>query len=87
MLLTVYNSKPDMYGNRYWAYRLTDFGRTISQGNISANNIDKVELRANRIEYTHTELPIREFDKFTKNFEYHGCNWEDIRKHIISTNL
>ena len=87
MLLTVYSSKPDIYGNRYWAYRLTDFNKTISQGKISANNINKVELRINHIEYTHTELPIREFDKFTKNFEYHGCRWEDIRKHIISTNL
>lgn len=85
MVLTVYNSKPDIYGNRYWAYRLTDFGRTISRGKIDTNSIDREELRVKGSEYTHIELPIRDFNRFTKNFEYPGCHWEDIRKHIIST--
>ena len=83
MLLTIYNSKRDYYGNRYWAYEFSNLGKTISKGKIDADNFPTLELRAMGIEYTHIELPIREFNRFTKNLEYHGCHWEDIRKHII----
>lgn len=82
MLVTIYNSKRDYYGNCYWAYEFSDLGKIISKGKIAADNFPTLELRAMGIEYTHTELPIREFNKLTKNWEYHGCHWEDFKKHM-----
>jgi len=82
MLLTIYNSKADRNGNRYWAFQLTNHGKILSRGNVSANNFSTRELRELDIEYTYQELPIREFNRMTKDWAYCGCKWEDIKKHI-----
>lgn len=83
MLLTIYNSRRDYYGNCYWAYELSDLGKTISKGKVAADNFPTLELRTMGIEYTHIELPIREFNRFTKNLTYHGCTWEEIKTNMM----
>jgi hypothetical protein len=82
MLLTIYNSKTDRNGNRYWAFQLTNHGKLISNGNVSANNFNTRDLRELGIEYTYQELPIREFNRMTKDWAYCGCQWEKIKEHM-----
>lgn len=83
MLLTIYNSKRDTYGNRYWAFQLTHFGKILANGTVSANNFNPRNLHENGIEYVFQELPVREFKQLTKDWQYAGCKWEDIRQHIM----
>ena len=83
MLLTIYSSKRDTYGNTYWAFQLTHFDKILSNGTVAGNNFNTRELREKGIEYVFQELPVREFDRLTKNWQYAGCKWEDIRQHIM----
>lgn len=85
-ILSIYNSRRDRYGNVYWAVRLTtdDIGTSVV-GTISADNVDTWECR----EMLHwhierAELPIREFNKLTKNWDYLGCRWDDIKKCLLT---
>lgn len=83
MLLQVYNSKRDIYGNCYWAVILSDYGKIINTGTIACNNIDTIDCRDNlHIEVVYHELPIREFNKKFKNSEYLGCKWDDIKNNL-----
>lgn len=82
MLLTIYNSKRDIYGNCYWACKLTHLGTDLSQGTLDANNVQTTRLRELGIEYTTQELPIREFNRLTKGWQYLGCQWEMISERL-----
>ena len=82
MLLTIYNSKRDIYGNCYWACKLTHLGTDLSQGTLDANNVQTTRLRELGIEYTECELPIREFNRLTKGWQYLGCQWEMIAERL-----
>ncbi|MCB0743276.1 MAG: hypothetical protein KDC67_05185 [Ignavibacteriae bacterium] len=83
MLLTIYSSKRDTYGNTYYAFQLTHLGKILANGVIDGDNFRKHHLHINGIEYVYQELPVREFKQLTKNWKYCGCNWEDIRQHIM----
>lgn len=86
MLLTIYNSKRDIYGNRYLAFQLTHHGKILSNGIVDANNFNTRELRENNIEYVYSELRKREFNRMTKDWPYCGCKWEDIKEHMLGGN-
>lgn len=85
MILKVYNSKMDKFGNCYWAIELlNDDHSIVKDGIISANNIDTIDCRENlSIKVIYQELPIREFNKRFKNSLYLGCRWEEIKSHLI----
>lgn len=83
MLLTIYNSKRDTNGNTYWAFQFTHFGKILANGTVASNNFNTRDLNENGIEYVYQELSIREFNRLTKDWQYAGCNWEDIRQHIM----
>ena len=83
MLLTIYNSKRDTYGNTYWAFQLTHFGKILANGTVASNNFNTMDLSKNGIEYVYQELSVREFNRLTKDWPYAGCKWEDIRRHIM----
>ena len=82
MLLTIYNSKRDIYGNCYWACKLTHLGTDLSQGTLDANNLQTTRLRELGIEYTERELPIRDFNRLTKGWQYLGCQWGMISERL-----
>lgn len=83
MLLTIYNSKRDVNGNTYWAFQLTCLGKILVNGTVASNNFNTMDLSKNGIEYVYQELPVREFKQLTKDWQYAGCKWEDIRPHIM----
>lgn len=82
MLLEIYSSHRDKYGNCYYAVELSKYGVPTIFGTISAPNIDRRELRDLGIYYTETELPIREFNRFVKDLPHFGCKWDDIKTHL-----
>ena len=83
MLLTIYNSKRDINGNVYWAFQLTHFGKILVNGTVASNNFNTRDLHEKGIEYVYQELPVREFNRLTKDWQYCRCKWEDIRQHIM----
>jgi hypothetical protein len=83
MVLTIYNSKRDVYGNVYYACKLTNLGKIFAQGTLTANNINTLDIRENlKWEQVTIELPIREFNKLTKTWPCFGCKWENIRSNL-----
>ena len=82
MLLEIYSSHRDKYGNCYYAVELSKYGVPTIFGTISAPNIDRRELRDLGIYYTETELAVREFNRFVKDLPHFGCKWDDIKTHL-----
>jgi len=83
--LTIYNSRADMYGNRYWALLLfnPDTGHE-AHGTISAENVQTQEAReVLKWHITRTELPIREFNRLTKKWPHLGCQWDTMRDLLV----
>ena len=87
MLLTIYSSRPDMYGNTYHAIRLTDFNKVLSSGKISADNVNTYDCHDMKIEVCNVQLPIRDFDRLVKDWEHLGCHWEEMKKHVIPAHI
>ncbi len=84
MLLKIYNSKRDSSGNTYYYLELSKLGVIISDGTICADNVSTYDCRENLgLEICHLELPIREFNRVTKNAPYLGCKWEDIKRNLL----
>jgi hypothetical protein len=91
-LLKAINSKGDIYGNRYWAFIFMDFktgkqvAGTISGGDSNIYAILRYWNVTNdwdrSILFEREELPIREFNKLTKDYEYAGCEPECIAAYI-----
>lgn len=83
-ILTLYNSRRDVYGNCYYAVEAcTEKGKS-ARGTISAPNIDTRDCRENlKWWVTQQELPIREFTRFTRGMEHIGCTWEDIKANLL----
>jgi len=86
--LVVHNSKGDIYGNRYWAFTFTDHvtGKSFS-ANCDTDSGVRGAMRAmgydNNAVLVHVdEMPIRQFIKFIKGFEYAGCISVDVAKYI-----
>ena len=90
--LEIINSRADIYGNRYWAFRYTDHdsGNSV-EGTISGgeSNINAIRLHMGRVDgwdaginTRRTELKIREFNRLTKDWPHAGCNPEDLANFI-----
>ncbi len=82
-------SKRDRNGNCYWAFRYTDTATgkqvvgTISGGESNIAAIRRVmKLEYEECFYTVTEMPIREFNRLTKQWAYAGCPPEAIADYI-----
>lgn len=82
-VLTIYNSRRDMYGNVYYAVSLHSYGGEPVNGTISADNVSTRDCREVLDWYVERqELPIRQFNRATKDWPYFGCGWEDIRRNL-----
>jgi hypothetical protein len=83
-ILTIYNSKRDYYGNRYFAVYLSDADTfETAQGQISAENISTLECRENlKWRVQRVELPIRQYNRLVKGWPHLGCHWEEIRDRL-----
>lgn len=83
-ILTLYSSRRDLYGNCYYAVEVyTEKGKS-ARGTINAPNIDTRDCREKLKWWVRPqELPIREFNKFTKGMEYIGCGWDDIKANLL----
>jgi len=83
--LTIYNSKTDIHGNRYWAVMLfnPDTGQE-AHGTISAPNVDTREAREElKWHINCEEFSIREFNRLTKHWPHLGCQWETMRDLLV----
>jgi len=90
--LDIINSKADIYGNRYWAFRYTDHETgnnveaRISGGESNINAIrchmGKVDGWDSGINTKRTEMKIREFNRLTKDWPHAGCSPEDLANYI-----
>lgn len=91
--LTILNSKPDIYGNRYWGFIYYDLptGKTVygkttgGDSNIYAilNGWDGVDGWNRSVAVYREELPIRAFNKRVRPWEYAGCDPDEIKNFII----
>lgn len=86
-MITIYNSKSDMYGNRYWAFEFEDFltdkkfkGKGPHDSNI--NSAVSYLKDKDSIISSKEELPIRVFNQRFKNAPRAGVNPKDIAAFI-----
>jgi hypothetical protein len=93
--LKAYYSKRDRSGNVYWAFTLTDADaqKIIAEGTVSGgeSNIRSIMFGFSNpdewdrsILFNSEELPIREFNRFTKGWRYAGCTAEQLQAFIRS---
>ena len=89
-ILTVYNSKADMYGNRYYSMQVT---RTLDGANGKgtirggeSNCIYAIQKLAESENvgyyYTIQEMPIREYKRLVRGWDYIGCTEDQIIPNI-----
>lgn len=85
------NSRADVYGNRYYGFIYTDHesGKQvramISGGESNVNSIAYHMSGEQWVDdhiYTRYELPIREFNRLTKGWEYAGCRGDELAAYI-----
>jgi hypothetical protein len=89
--MQIINSRRDIYGNCYFAGVYTD-GRTdqsvsaaISGGESNARATARLlgERWGGRIMIIDKEVPIREFDRWTKTIPHAGCTPEEIARNLV----
>jgi hypothetical protein len=87
--LEIINSKRDVYGNCYYAFRYADADTgkevcgTISGGESNVYAAKRYLFEdSNMIRAINTELKIREFNRLTKTWKYAGCPPEEIADFI-----
>jgi hypothetical protein len=91
-ILKIINSKPDIYGNSYYAFEYTN---TMTQHTIRATSSGGHSNIAGIPFYLHdrtweprdifieaAELKIREFNRLVKNWPHAGCLPEDLADYI-----
>jgi hypothetical protein len=84
-VLTIFNSKPDTYGNTYYAVRLHSHDGEPVEGKIQPDNVSTRDCREVLNWYIERQaLPIREFNRLVKGWQYLGCTWEDIRAQLLA---
>jgi hypothetical protein len=85
-ILNCINSRADMYGNRYWAFKYTDSetGKTV-MGKISGGEsnvysiVREMGQTSETVHYFRTmDVPIREYNRLVKTWEYAGCRPEEL---------
>jgi len=91
-ILIIYNSKRDINGNCYWAFRYVDtLSGNVTEGSISGGesnvteSIKYLNLNWDSCWLINKELPIREFNSTTKSWKHAGCLPEEIAKFIKKT--
>jgi hypothetical protein len=85
-ILTVYNSKADLYGNRYYSMQCTRTSDgatgkgTISGGESNCTYAIRKLAEAEGVGYYYdiVEKPIREYDRMIKGWDYIGCTEDQI---------
>ena len=86
LIVNVYNSRADVYGNSYWAMMVTDTesGESVvgilggsARGN-AAHYVRGLGYEWSDIHISETEFPIRQFNRKVKGWPYIG-NAQDIR--------
>ena len=94
ILIHAVHSKRDSYGNVYWAAYVTEVatGKTVAftvcggESNIRGIAFERSGEWKNDYYFTVSELPIRQFNKQTKNLPYGGCTpkelWEYVKKEL-----
>ena len=84
------NSRADMYGNCEFAFTYTDHntGKEV-HATVSGNNAQTIPFYLNGGSHephdylmTVTVLPIRQFNRLVKGWEYAGCNGSDLAEYI-----
>jgi len=86
----ILNSKMDLNGNRYFSCVIT----RLSDGKMASGQISGGESNVtysmrqffgdwDSFIYTTKEMPIREYNRFTKTMPYIGCTPEEINKNIM----
>ena len=84
MILKIYNSKRDINGNTYYYLELSKLDTLLSSGTICADNVSTYDCRENlEWEVCRFEIPIREFNRMSKNQPYLGCTWADIKRNLL----
>lgn len=81
----IYNSKMDIYGNCYWAFKVTNVESkyvVFATGSAESNIEYGVRKLDSQAYITKKQMPIREFNRFTKGMEYGGCSSDDVAKFI-----
>ena len=82
-ILTVINSRGDMYGNRYWAMYLTRAdGKLLGFGSGYAPNLSWRDTQKLGWHVENHELPIREFNRRTKGWPYIGSDSEEMIRNL-----
>jgi hypothetical protein len=85
--LNIYNSKADIYGNRYWACELvreSPTGSIQTHGTIGCDNVNTIDCRENmKWVIYREELPIRQFNRLTKKWKHIGTDWEEIKANLM----
>jgi hypothetical protein len=88
-IMEIINSKRDTYGNCYYAFRYTDANSgqevvgTISGGESNVYAAKRYLAEdANEIRAIYSELPIRQFNRLTKDWKHAGCPPEEIARFI-----
>lgn len=85
--LKCYNSRADIYGNRYFAFRYLDHETgKVACGTVSGgeSNIRSMMYEFNggqwkeNFHFTTNELPIREYNRMVKGWPHAGCRPEDL---------
>jgi hypothetical protein len=84
-ILCCMNSKTDLNGNRYWAFRYVDTATGLQacglvdggESNVSAL-VRELGLSWEEVYYYREEIPKREFQRQTKDFAYAGCRQESL---------
>ena len=88
-ILTIYNSRRDIYGNVYHAVSLHSQATppaadAILQGAISADNVSTLDCREKLDWYIERqELPIREYNRMVKGWLHLGCTWPEIKAKLL----
>jgi hypothetical protein len=88
VLQSIY-SKRDRNGNCYWSFRFTDTATgksvegTISGGESNVRSmLGPLGLSGEEVHSSTIELPIREWNRLTKEFRYAGCSAEQLASFV-----
>ena len=94
--LTAINSKRDQYGNCYWALKFCDHATgKVVVGKVSGGESNIYSIRRiwnpdidgwdRSIQFRTEELPIREFNRLTKDWKYAGSGPDELVTFIRTT--
>lgn len=87
----IVNSRPDIYGNRYWLFILHLTGGKKISGTLTADNVDHAlkilagndwEEMRRCFSISRKELKIREFNRVAKTLNDFGCDAQEIADKI-----